>query len=264
MERQLQKIEKYLNDVVESLKRGELPVNLQRVSQVFDTAIVELPPSLDVPVSKFIELYEDLPNILTAYAFDTTLSQETYRDATKGIFFERFPRGNYWVLPIGLPADGNAWLVPNKFQFLSLDRLPSLNYCFDIVGDGDENNSRRYYLQKPASVKLQPTPSASWKLVERGQIFTQPKPVIPLDSDSIIAEVRKQIEAEIYPKIDESTAKSTGIDSSVIELIVNRIFLNTFWPKIEGKVKDHINTQLSDIKSQLNTIRDNNSPRSVE
>jgi hypothetical protein len=259
MERRLQEIEKYLDDLVASLKRGELPVNLQRVSQVFDAAIVELPPSLDVPVGKFIELYNDLPNILTAYAFDTNLTANSYKDASQGIIFERFSRGNYWILPIGLPADGNAWLVLNKFQILSLDRLGSLKYSFDIVGDTDGNDDRVYHLQKPAVVKRLPTPSASWKLVERGLLSTHPKPAIPFDSDSIIAEVKKQIEADIQSKIDESSAKNSGIDSNTIELIINKNFLKVFWPKIEGKIKDSIDAQLKDIQSQLNTVRDNNS-----
>lgn len=72
--RQIQQLEIYLNNLVSALTRGELPVNLQPVTQIFDNAIESIPPVLNLSQDRFIELYNDLPNLFTAYAIDVTLS----------------------------------------------------------------------------------------------------------------------------------------------------------------------------------------------
>jgi hypothetical protein len=61
----LQEIEIYLHSLVKSLQEGKLPVNIQNISQVFDTAIAST-PRLSLPPEKFSDVYNDIPNILTA------------------------------------------------------------------------------------------------------------------------------------------------------------------------------------------------------
>ena len=69
----LQSIEAYLTSLVDTLQQGKLPVNIKNISQVFDRAIVEI-PRLSVPPEKFCTLYNDIPNILSAYAITVTLT----------------------------------------------------------------------------------------------------------------------------------------------------------------------------------------------
>jgi hypothetical protein len=124
--RQIQQLEIYLNNLVSALTRGELPVNLQPITQIFDNAIESIPPVLNLQQDRFIELYNDLPNLCTAYAIDVTLSEESFIRQDRDITFYRFIRGNYWIIPTQSAPD-KGWLVPNPIKGLSIERLPSLS-----------------------------------------------------------------------------------------------------------------------------------------
>jgi hypothetical protein len=168
---ELKKLELYISGLVFSLNRGELPVNLTQVTQVFDGLALTNRLSIDVPANKFVELYNDLPNILTGYAIDATLSDESYRQTeTHQITFNRLNRGSYWIFPtdrIGKP--GLAWLVPNPLKDLQISKTKSLNFCFDV--DSSSQSANTIILAKPALVQLLPNAEQLiWKLIERGVI----------------------------------------------------------------------------------------------
>jgi hypothetical protein len=168
--RQIQQLEIYLNNLVSALTRGELPVNLQPVTQIFDNAISAIDPILNLPENRFIELYNDIPQILTAYAIDVTLSGDSYRNINDNITFNRLHRGNYLIIPTQNLID-KAWLVPNPLKNLSLNRLPSIDTCFDRDKITTENNYNSYFLETPAIVQLLPIiEPLTWKLVTRGKI----------------------------------------------------------------------------------------------
>jgi hypothetical protein len=172
--RLVQEIESRLDLLVESLQRGEFPVNLKKISHVFDglVAIDRLP--LDVPAHKFIDLYNDLPNILNGYAIDATLSDESYREQSPSqITYYRLDRGTYWVFPTDIIGQhGTAWLVPNPFKEIRIDRHKTLNYGFDLDTSSQSSNSI-IILVKPAIVKILPhAERLTWKLIERGEIRT--------------------------------------------------------------------------------------------
>ncbi|WP_373538642.1 hypothetical protein [Chamaesiphon sp.] len=170
--RQIQQLEIYLNNLVSALSRGELPVNLQPVTQIFDNTIASLPPILNLSEDRFIDTYNDIPQILAAYAIDVTLSEDSYRGISDNITFNRFHRGNYWVIASTELMD-KAWLVPNPLKSLSLDRMPSLDVSFDrdIVNKDREGDFHTYFLVIPALVQILPIiEPLTWKLLERGKI----------------------------------------------------------------------------------------------
>jgi hypothetical protein len=167
--RQIQQLEIYLNNLVSALTRGELPVNLQPITQIFDRAISSIPATLNLSQDRFIELYNDLPHLFTAYAIDVTLSEDSYHRQTNDITFHRFARGNYWIIPIQSSPD-KGWLVPNPLKSLSLDRIPSLSASFDrvIVSNLSSNIC---ILVAPALVQILPiVEPLAWKLLERGKL----------------------------------------------------------------------------------------------
>jgi hypothetical protein len=172
--RQIQQLEIYLNNLVSALTRGELPVNLQPVTQIFDNAISAINPILNLSEDRFIELYNDIPQILTAYAIDVTLSGDSYRKISDNITFNRSHQGNYWIIPNQELID-KAWLVPNPLKNLSLDRLPSLDTSFDQDKITTENKYNSYFLDTPAIVQLLPiVEPLTWKLITRGKITHNP------------------------------------------------------------------------------------------
>lgn len=163
----LQVIEALITNLVDALQRGELPVNLKNISQVFERAIAEL-PRLSLPADKFCAVYNDIPNLLSAYAINVTLSAASYRQTIKPIIFERLYNGNYWIIPIGADPQ-RAWLVPNPTRKIDLTRLESLSFAFDWPERGS-NAQSTIRLSAPAIVGLQPTTPLTWKLLERGTI----------------------------------------------------------------------------------------------
>jgi hypothetical protein len=175
--RQIQQLETYLNNLVSALTRGELPVNLQPVTQIFDNTIASLPPILNLSEDRFIDIYNDIPQIFTAYAIDVTLSDDSFIHQDRDITFHRFIRGNYWIISTkSLPDKG--WLVPNPTKSLSFDRMPSLAASFVGVASPLENRDIRpnsindsCILVSPAIVQILPiVEPLTWKLVERGKL----------------------------------------------------------------------------------------------
>jgi hypothetical protein len=167
--RQIQQLEIYLNNLVSALTRGELPVNLQPVTQIFDNTIASLPPILSLSEDRFIDIYNDIPQIFIAYAIDVTLSDDSFIHQDRDITFHRFIRGNYWIISTkSLPDKG--WLVPNPTKDLSLDRMPSLAASFDRdIRSNSINGS--CLLVSPAIVQILPiVEPLTWKLVERGKL----------------------------------------------------------------------------------------------
>ncbi len=169
--RRLQEIEIYLHSLVKSLQEGKLPVNIQNISQVFDTAIAST-PRLSLPPEKFSDVYNDIPNILDAYAIAVNLSPDSYRQTNnQQIVFDRHPNGNYWIIPISA-TPLNAWLVPNPTRQIDLTRLNTLSFAFDWPDCERTTDQDTFILVEPALVSTLPTAAPSWKLIKRGTIST--------------------------------------------------------------------------------------------
>ena len=221
--RQIQQLEIYLNNLVSALTRGELPVNLQPVTQIFDNAIASIHPTLNLPQDRFIELYNDLPNLFAAYAIDVTLSEDSYHRQTNEIIFHRFARGNYWIVPIQA-APEQGWLVPNPLKGLSLDRMPSLDASFDrdIVPNHSSNNC---ILIAPALVQILPiVEPLTWKLLERGKLTNSQIPKLSTPTAVIESLVEKLVKLnDRISQIErESTSASTDKQSQ-LQSIVTKI-----------------------------------------
>ncbi len=169
----IQDIESHLNSLTDSLQKGEFPVNIKKITQVFDGLVTIDRLPIDVPAFKFVDLYNDLPNILIGYAIGATLSDESYREPdVSQITFDRLDRGTYWIFPTDrIGIQGAAWLVPNPLKDIKIDRNKSLNFSFDI--DSSQNSSNILILIKPALVQILPNSDRlTWKLTERGEIST--------------------------------------------------------------------------------------------
>jgi hypothetical protein len=167
----LQEIEIYLHSLVKSLQEGKLPVNIQNISQVFDTAIAST-PRLSLPPEKFSDVYNDIPNILDAYAIAANLTPDSYRQTNQQqIVFDRHPNGNYWIIPIAATPN-HAWLVPNPTRQIDLTRLNTLSFAFDWPDRERTTDQDTFKLVEPALVSTLPTADPSWKLIKRGTIST--------------------------------------------------------------------------------------------
>jgi hypothetical protein len=199
--RQLQQLEAYVTSVVAALARKELPININRVVQIFDATFGQIPSFLDLPQGKFVEIYNDVPSILMAYAIDATLSDESYRQSNSMVTFNRFPQGNYWIIHKDR-TDGTAWLVPNPLRRIAFDRLKSIEFSFDrnFTTTGDQD---LVVLHTPAIVQLLPTTeSLSWKLIQRGKITNEAgMPQNKIDQHELTSQIRS-IVVEEFAKLE--------------------------------------------------------------
>jgi hypothetical protein len=246
--RQIQQLEIYLNSLVSSLTRGELPVNLKPVTQIFDDTIASIPPILNLPIERFVEIYNDIPHLFTAYAIDVTLSEDSYFQQSNYITFQRLSRGNYWILPTQESED-HAWLVPNPLKSIALNLAKSLEYSFerDFVVTTDDNS---FTLVTPALVQRLPIIAPlSWKLLERGKISKSQKPI---EQDKNLALSIAKTQSDLSAQIE--LTKSISTKQEFIQSIVSKIA-----DKVEAK-----NQELIALKLEVDNSIDKSTQQSQE
>jgi hypothetical protein len=227
----LQEIEAHLDRLIESLKRGELPVNLQRTKEVFDPAVMAEVERLSIPIEKFIAIYNDVPNLFSAYAIDATITATSYDHADSPVTFERMNRGNYWLLPLSAAPD-NAWLVPNPLKKISFDRTSSINLCFDLPKEGD---GASFNLLQPALVKMLPTVPLTWKLMDVGKMGAY-------SSAASTASQSTRSPIPTAPPTESSLVAYGGMTEAEVERIVGRM------------INDRMSAITSGIESRLSGI----------
>jgi hypothetical protein len=161
----IQELEAYLDNLLVALQRGELPVNLQRVTQVFDRILTTNIPRLSLTPEKLVATYNEVPSLLAAYSIEANITSTSFQNANRdSVIFGRELNGNYWILPMTEPA-GCAWLLLNPQRKILFDRLQSLPLAFDFDKSGEN-----LLIKKPALVKLLPTEPPTWQVVQRGQL----------------------------------------------------------------------------------------------
>ena len=248
--RQIQQLEIYLNNLVSALTRGELPVNLQPVTQIFDNAIASIPPTLNLSQDRFIELYNDLPHLFTAYAIDVTLREDSYHRQTNEIIFHRFARGNYWIIPIQ-SAPEQGWLVPNPLKGLALDRMQSLDASFDrdIAPNHSNNNC---ILVAPALVQILPiVEPLTWKLLERGKLTNSqiPKLITP---NSVIESL-----VEKFVKLNDPVSQidKISVNNEAISILTDK---QAQLQSIVTKIVKQLETKQQEVLVATNQLAESN------
>jgi hypothetical protein len=173
--RQIQQLEAVLNILLEGLRRGDLPMNLQPVSQVFDQILMAELPRLELAPEQLIAAYNEFPSLLSAYAIEANITAAAFQSGDRGVFGREL-KGNYWILPLPKPPDC-AWLLPNPQKKLPIDLIKSLSLAFDFEA-GQQGEIANLALTKPTLLQQLPTEPATWQVVQRGQLGTlrQPRP----------------------------------------------------------------------------------------
>jgi formylglycine-generating enzyme required for sulfatase activity len=237
----LQELEAYLNNLTAALQRGELPVNLQRVRPIFDAIILEELPRLDLPADKLIDLYNDIPSILAAYAIEANITANSFlRQDLNEIIFGRELRGNYWIVPMQTARE-YAWLVPNPQRKIMIERLPSLAMAFDFDRVHLATDLSLMGINKPALLKLLPTTPITWQTIQRGQLgtirstaeqndYSFLQPTLPMEVRKLGQEWEKMQEGlqefgwSIDAKLDEFTDKLKDLQAgSSTDILVAKI-----------------------------------------
>ncbi len=233
----IQELETYLESLVDSLQRNERPVGLSPVRRIFDALLLQETPQLELAAAKFIELYNDLPGILSAYAITVNLTAPSYqsRDYQQAVF-DRQPQGNYWII---MTTPDRGWLVPNPTKNTST--LNSLNFAFDL-STLTQTATNHSHLLVPALVQLLPTVPATWKVTQRGQLGeTRNRIPSGTDTAALDAEIRA-LRQELRSAIGSLQAKDANLEQQ----------LNNF----KSSLKDMILQELQRVTAEIASLKD--------
>jgi hypothetical protein len=228
----IQEIEAYLDNLVEALRRGELPVNLQRVSQVFDRTITQDLPRLELNPEQFVTTYNDAPNVLTAYAIEANITSESLQSLQGAlVLFGRELNGNYWIVPMQEPAEC-AWLVLNPQRKILFDRLQSLSLAFDF-----DKSIPNLALRKPALVKLLPTEPPTWQVLQRGQLDANSR--VDSGNGALVAEIHR-LSQEVRSLTEHNNFLNQRIDQLTATVQDTNLAMSSRLDKFKTTLRDLI------------------------
>jgi hypothetical protein len=129
---------------------------------------VEIPTlkKLQLSESKLVEVYNDVPQLLSEYAITVSLTSSSYRQIGQiPIVLENMIRGNYWAIAT---EDDNYWLFPNIKLNLNLHKLKTVKYLFKFPEDVNIRTNQ-FIILKPAKLTLMPS-GYEWQLVQPGEL----------------------------------------------------------------------------------------------
>ncbi|MGI0479750.1 hypothetical protein ACN4EE_03060 [Geminocystis sp. CENA526] len=162
---ELEKIISYVQKLEKRLKQLES----KEAITVEKFLEIQQPKPLQISVDKLIELYNDIPHILTEYAVEVSLNAKSYRQQLdKTMILEQVIRGNYWVILLENLEEKNYYLLPHGNKKIKIYKQKSIDYLFTIQGKKDINNEE-FYLIKPCGLTILPS-GKEWLIQEKGEL----------------------------------------------------------------------------------------------
>jgi hypothetical protein len=169
----LQTLETKFDELMLSLMAGQIPVKLTKAASV-PSAKIEAPiPQLKLSQSKFVEIYNEIPILLQAYAIPVDWTIESYQNPKRPpLILEPRNNSNYWVVSVLVSNQILYWLVPNPLRQIQFDKLDHLSYLFDYYQLSQANKNSEFYLIKPGQVTYYfDSGVPKWKLEHQGEIM---------------------------------------------------------------------------------------------
>lgn len=124
------------------------------------------PLLLDIPLSQLMDLYREVPQVLTAYATTVGVTEETVLapDHTP-VILKKNSGGAYWV--IRLKSFGEL-LLPRPVSILRRRSLASLGLLYDIDGPQDSQIAEFVVVESAHLETLKR--QQRWQLIQRGKL----------------------------------------------------------------------------------------------
>lgn len=193
---------------------------------------------LTISVEKLIDIYNDVPQVLTEYVIEVTLTAETYRQKTDGqVILEYIVRGNYWVILLENRQEKNYYLFPNAQIKLRLHRLKSIEYLFNLQGE-KIINSHEFILLKPALISIFPN-GKKWQLKDKGLLRIDKKS----PASRLVSELEKiaDDEGKIPVSLKELLASLETLNKHKLELKAEIKSLQNRLRKLEPEYSQLVN-----------------------
>jgi hypothetical protein len=187
------------------------------------------PQPLKLSLDKLIDIYNDVPQLLVAYAVEVTVNSQSYRQKNEGnLILQSAIRGKYWVILLENNYEQKYYLLPNAFVKIKLYRTKSINYLFNLTGETNQQ-IENFHLVKPSELEILPS-GEQWQLINKGELF------IGYQSPAL----------ELVSEIEEITKKQEKTTSTIQDLI-------NILKKINIQNKEFENT-LKDLEERLTQL----------
>ncbi|MBE9240989.1 hypothetical protein [Synechocystis salina] len=163
--------------------------------------VEEPPPLLDLPISKIIDIYHEIPQILEVYCQRVSL----LTDQTDIV--EKNNVGNFWVMQL---KNQGFYLFPRPESFSRFSSLSSFAKLFRAINESPAENYQ-FTLQAPAKLDVLKI-GEKWKLLKPGKIIFGQCP-LEYAWQQEISTVRKEYEK--FNKLLDARG-SAGLDFTLI------------------------------------------------
>lgn len=171
---------------------------------------------LKISVDKLVNLYHDIPHILTEYAVEVSLTSESYRGKTlnKAVILEKVVRGNYWIFLLENLGINNYYLLPNGNRKIKPYKLQTINNLFNIKGlkNSDEEE---FTVIKPCALDILSS-GKQWEMKEKGELLIGKKS--PFDQITLELENLTKNEKEIPASLEQLLNVLTKISQDNTQL----------------------------------------------
>ncbi len=126
----------------------------------------ELERLLDLPLSRILDAYSELPQILETMCYPAAVSLNEEGDKP---VLERNNQGNYWVIQL---REQGFFLFPRPSSFMRIAALESMQKLFEIIGEMTSSGNYEFVLRQPAKLELLKR-NRRWQLSENGKGLIQ-------------------------------------------------------------------------------------------
>lgn len=169
----IEDLENKLNDLVQCLAQGYYPTKLVGAVRVTRALEIKTIKSLKVSIEELIDVYNNVPQILTNNA--VSVSVEATINSEAGIVLNKSERGNYWIIGTKIESQ-EYWLLPNgEINYQSLYRKLFNKYSINTVKtlfnfeDKEVSADKNLIIEQPAQVTFISSRN-KWKLQQLGKI----------------------------------------------------------------------------------------------
>ena len=196
------------------------------------------PKPLTISLEKLIDIYNDVPQILTEYVVELALTAESYRQKTDGkVILEYIIQGNYWVILLENLVEKNYYLFLNSNKKLKLHRLKSIEYLFNLQGE-KIIETHEFILLKLALISIFPN-GKQWQLKDKGLLHIGKKS----PASRLVSELEKiaDDEGQIPASLQELLASLETLNKHKLELKAEIQSLQNRLTKLEPEYSQLVN-----------------------
>ncbi|MGK7874389.1 MAG: hypothetical protein AB4426_14070 [Xenococcaceae cyanobacterium] len=248
-------LEHKLNFLEQSLSQGNNPSVKGSVQVTGALEITKIKP-VKISKEKLVEIYNDVPQLLSEYTIKVSLTAESYRKINQGkIILEKSARGNYSVISTEEKGKNKYWLLPHGNITINIYKVKTVQSLFKLEGEQPSNTSE-FTLKEPAIVSIMPT-GKQWKLEEQGILYvgkTSRSSQLPSELEQINKQ-HEQLQSQLdqlQSLLKQADKERRQMRSQIEQMSQERSLLRS--------QLDQLNHKLQVLEGNLSTNSQGNSP----